>query len=61
MEIKYDRYKMISPYECTIIIKYTNGYPQYYTEDGVILDMNLAWSGWAIEGNIPTPSWDQNQ
>jgi hypothetical protein len=61
MEIKYDRYKMISPYECTIIIKYTNGYPQYYTEDGVILDMNLAWSGWPIDGNIPTPSWDQNQ
>ncbi len=52
---------MISPYECTIIIKYTDGYPQYYTEDGVVLDMNLAWSGWPIEGNIPTPSWDQIQ
>jgi hypothetical protein len=52
---------MIGPYECTIIIKYIDGYPQYYTEDGVTLDMNLAWSGWAIEGNIPAPSWDQNQ
>ncbi len=41
MEIKYDRYKMISPYECTIIIKYIDGYPQYYTEDGVALDMNF--------------------
>ena len=52
---------MTNPYECIVIVKFTNGYAQYFTEDGVILDMNLPWSGTAIEGNIPTPSWDQNQ
>jgi hypothetical protein len=61
MEIKYDKYQMTNPYECIVIVKFTNGYAQYFTEDGVILDMNLPWSGTAIEGNIPTPSWDQNQ
>jgi len=51
---------MTNPYECIVIVKYVNGYAQYYTEDGVSLNVNLAWSGIAIEGNIPTPSWDQN-
>ena len=60
MEIHYDKYQMTNPYECIVIVKYTDGYAQYYTEDGIILDMNLAWSGRAIEKNISTPSWDQN-
>ena len=60
MEIKYDKYQMTNPYECIVIVKFTNGHAQYFTEDGIILDMNLPWSGNAIEGNIPTPSWDQN-
>lgn len=60
MEIKYDKYQMTNPYECIVIVKYVNGYAQYYTEDGISLNVNLPWSGNAIEGNIPTPSWDQN-
>ena len=61
METYYEKYQMTNPYECIVIVKYTNGQTQYYTEDGISLDVNLAWSGWAIERNIPTPSWDQNQ
>jgi len=61
METYYEKYQMTNPYECIVIVKYTNGQAQYYTEDGISLDINLAWSGRAIERNIPTPSWDQNQ
>jgi hypothetical protein len=60
METYYEKYQMTNPYECIVIVKYTNGHAQYYTEDGISLDVNLAWSGRAIERNIPTPSWDQN-
>jgi hypothetical protein len=61
METYYEKYQMTNPYECIVIVKYTSGQTQYYTEDGVSLDVNLSWSGRAIERNIPTPSWDQNQ
>jgi hypothetical protein len=61
METYYEKYQMTNPYECIVIIKYTIEQTQYYTEDGISLDVNLAWSGRAIERNIPTPSWDQIQ
>lgn len=58
MNIIYQKYQITSPYDMIMIVKYINGYAQYFTETGEMLDETISWSGIMIEDNIPTPDWD---
>jgi hypothetical protein len=58
MNIIYQKYQITSPYDMIMIVKYINGYAQYFTETGEMLDETIGWSGIMIEDNIPTPDWD---
>ena len=56
MEITYQKYYMTQPESGFVIIRYTNGYAEYFTEDGTPLNTDLGWSGY-VSGSIDTPSW----
>ncbi len=58
MNIIYQKYQITSPYDMIMIVKYINGYAQYFTETGEMLDETIGWSGIMIEDNAPTPDWD---
>ncbi len=57
MNIVYQKYHIVYPYDTIIIVKFINGYAFYFTETGELLDTTTEWSG-TLLGEIPTPDWD---